>query len=112
MKAIQVVLHESMKLKLSFDFVRNFCDCHCNCVLVVEDLMKKRQPMPTFDAVYFITPTQQSVKLVIDDFSGKRKYNHAHLFFTDCKKLWCLSYIDFVTFDCFYVNLFLMFILI
>ncbi|CAG9464621.1 unnamed protein product [Pedinophyceae sp. YPF-701] len=52
-------------------------------VALVEDLSKKRQPMPNMDAVYFISPTPDSVRHLIEDFSGPTPlYKSAHLFFT------------------------------
>jgi len=56
-----------------------------SCYLVVEDLLKIRQPMPKYDVVYFITPKKKSIDQVIDDFADRRKYNKVHIFFTDSK---------------------------
>uniref|UniRef100_H2YQS7 Syntaxin binding protein 1a n=1 Tax=Ciona savignyi TaxID=51511 RepID=H2YQS7_CIOSA len=50
---------------------------------VVEDLTKTRQPMPSFEVVYFVTPSKDSVDRIIEDFLDDRKYKQAHIFFTD-----------------------------
>ncbi|XP_076823508.1 syntaxin-binding protein 1-like isoform X1 [Clavelina lepadiformis] len=52
-------------------------------VTLVEDLKKNRQPMPAFEAMYFITPTKESVDRLVDDFLDTRRYKYAHIFFTD-----------------------------
>ena len=57
---------------------------------MVEDLSKSRQPMPSFDAVYFIQPCKESVDFLIKDFENERKYKYVHIFFTDgeCSGSW------------------------
>jgi hypothetical protein len=54
-------------------------------VTLVEQLVKKRQPFPEMDVIYFIAPTTESVKEVSKDFplGGKAKYGSVHLFFSD-----------------------------
>lgn len=56
-------------------------------ILVVEDLKKQRQPLPSLEAVYFITPTEDSIRRVIADFDDAKGqsplYKGAHIFFTD-----------------------------
>jgi syntaxin-binding protein 1 len=54
-------------------------------VTLVEQLDKIRQPFPEMDVIYFITPTIESVNLVIEDFPSlsKAKYGNVHLFFSD-----------------------------
>lgn len=54
-------------------------------VTLVEQLLKKRQPFPEMDVIYFIAPTTESVKEVSKDFplGGKAKYGSVHLFFSD-----------------------------
>ena len=54
---------------------------------VVEDLSKNRQPMPTFEVIYFITPTKDSITRVIEDFNKDRKYKYVHIYLTDSKLL-------------------------
>eukprot|EP01113_Clastostelium_recurvatum_P022373 TRINITY_DN2667_c0_g1_i1.p1 TRINITY_DN2667_c0_g1~~TRINITY_DN2667_c0_g1_i1.p1 ORF type:complete len:620 (-),score=203.59 TRINITY_DN2667_c0_g1_i1:32-1732(-) len=53
-------------------------------VTVVEKIDIMRQPLPNLEAIYFITPTVESIDLFINDFKKKDKpmYAAAHLFFT------------------------------
>ena len=52
-------------------------------ITVVETLEKKREPMPTMEAVYLITPAQESLNLLMADFKpGKALYKAAHVYTT------------------------------
>jgi len=52
-------------------------------ITLVEDLGKSRQPMPTFEVIYFVTPSKDSIERVIADFNVDRKYKYVHIYFTD-----------------------------
>eukprot|EP00668_Euglena_longa_P041600 GGOE01054770.1.p1 GENE.GGOE01054770.1~~GGOE01054770.1.p1 ORF type:complete len:609 (+),score=216.48 GGOE01054770.1:92-1918(+) len=52
-------------------------------VVVIESLHITRQPLPAYPALYFLTPKEESVELLIDDWKGERPYLHAHVFFTN-----------------------------
>lgn len=57
--------------------------------LVVEDLLKNREPLTSLEAIYFITPNPKSVLALIEDFSNSEipKYKAAHVYFTEGKSL-------------------------
>lgn len=54
-------------------------------VTIVEALDKKREPLPTMEAIYLITPTEKSIRLLQQDFLSSRiaLYKGAHVFFTE-----------------------------
>ncbi|XP_008798533.1 SNARE-interacting protein KEULE [Phoenix dactylifera] len=52
-------------------------------VSLVEDLYKRRQPLPTMDAIYFIQPTKENVVIFLSDMSGRSPlYRKAYVFFS------------------------------
>lgn len=52
-------------------------------ISVVEDLSKRRQPMRTLEAVYFLHPSRESVQLFMEDMAAKQPlYKKAHVFFS------------------------------
>ncbi|KAI9313586.1 Sec1-like protein [Dichotomocladium elegans] len=53
-------------------------------VTLVENIEKQRQPYPTLDAVYFLTPCRESVLRLVDDFTASKTpmYKAAHIHFT------------------------------
>ncbi|XLU56615.1 hypothetical protein S245_015838, partial [Arachis hypogaea] len=52
-------------------------------VSLVEDIYKRRQPLPTMDAIYFIQPTKENVIMFLSDMSGKTPlYRKAFVFFS------------------------------
>ncbi|CAO3670948.1 unnamed protein product [Rhizopus stolonifer] len=49
---------------------------------VVENIEKRRQPYPSLEAIYFLTPCLDSIYRLVDDFSTKPTYKAAHVHFT------------------------------
>ncbi|XP_052144990.1 probable protein transport Sec1a [Oryza glaberrima] len=52
-------------------------------VSLVEDLYKRRQPLPSLDAIYFIQPTKENIGMFLNDMSGRNPlYKKAYVFFS------------------------------
>ncbi|XP_020591408.1 SNARE-interacting protein KEULE-like [Phalaenopsis equestris] len=52
-------------------------------VSLVEDIYKRRQPMPSMDAIYFVQPTKENVAMLLSDMSGRSPlYKRAFVFFS------------------------------
>ncbi|XP_073147587.1 SNARE-interacting protein KEULE-like isoform X1 [Henckelia pumila] len=52
-------------------------------VSLVEDIHKRRQPLPTMDAIYFIQPTKENIVIFLSDMSGRSPlYRKAFIFFS------------------------------
>ncbi|XP_020581596.1 SNARE-interacting protein KEULE-like [Phalaenopsis equestris] len=52
-------------------------------ISLVEDIYKRRQPMPSMDAIYFIQPTRENVVMFLSDMSGRSPlYKRAFVFFS------------------------------
>eukprot|EP00126_Sphaerothecum_destruens_P007353 Sdes_comp19812_c0_seq1m11951 len=53
-------------------------------VTLVEDIKNSRQPLPSFEVIYFLTPSKSSVERLIKDFENQYhpKYGVVHLFFS------------------------------
>lgn len=51
-------------------------------VSLVEDLFRRRQPLPSMDAIYFIQPTRENVVMFLSDMSGREPlYKKAFVYF-------------------------------
>ncbi|KAI3756838.1 hypothetical protein L1987_56661 [Smallanthus sonchifolius] len=52
-------------------------------VSLVEDLFKRRQPMPSMDVIYFIQPIKENIIMFLSDMSGREPlYKKAFIFFS------------------------------
>ncbi|CAI8589201.1 unnamed protein product [Vicia faba] len=52
-------------------------------VSLVEDIYKRRQPLPTMDAIYFIQPSRENIIMFLSDMAGKAPlYRKAFVFFS------------------------------
>ncbi|KAL6578949.1 STXBP unc-18 S1 [Orobanche minor] len=64
------------------------------CPIVVEDIHKRRQPLPTMDAIYFVQPTKENIVIFLSDMSGKSPlYRKAFVFFSSPVVLELVSHI-------------------
>merc|ERR1719153_1247274 len=54
-------------------------------ITIVETVEKMREPMPAMEAIYLITPTDSSVKGLLNDFQSQNRttYKAAHVYFTE-----------------------------
>ncbi|KAI3813013.1 hypothetical protein L1987_17726 [Smallanthus sonchifolius] len=63
-------------------------------VSLVEDINKRRQPLPTMDAVYYIQPTKENVRILLSDMAGKTPlYRDAYVFFSSSVPKELVNYI-------------------
>ena len=50
---------------------------------VVDNISKKREPLPTLSGVYFIQPSEGSLNCLLNDWKGaKPPYKTAHVYFS------------------------------
>lgn len=52
---------------------------------MVEDLHKRREPLSTMEAIYLMTPSEESVRILMRDFEhvNRPMYKSAHVYFTE-----------------------------
>ncbi|KAI4372719.1 hypothetical protein MLD38_010918 [Melastoma candidum] len=72
--------------KLTLKIVSSACrmaDMTAEGVHLVEDIYRRRQPLPSSDAVYFLQPTKENVIMFLSDMSGRSPlYKKAFVFFS------------------------------
>lgn len=52
-------------------------------ITLVETLERRREPMPNMEAIYFITPSEESITLLMNDFKKGSLYKAAHVYVTE-----------------------------
>ncbi|XVE76969.1 hypothetical protein DITRI_Ditri13aG0023800 [Diplodiscus trichospermus] len=52
-------------------------------ISLVEDLFRRRQPLPSMDAIYFVQPSKENIIMFLSDMSGREPlYKKAFVFFS------------------------------
>ncbi|GMT32546.1 hypothetical protein PFISCL1PPCAC_23843 [Pristionchus fissidentatus] len=52
-------------------------------ITIIEDLTKRREPLPKLEGIYILQPTKESIQRLVDDFADQKQYKRAHIFFTE-----------------------------
>lgn len=52
---------------------------------MVEDLHKRREPLAAMEAIYMMTPSEESVRILMRDFehANRPMYKAAHVYFSE-----------------------------
>ncbi|KAL6851495.1 hypothetical protein ACP4OV_020428 [Aristida adscensionis] len=78
----KVLIMDKLTVKI-MSFSCKMADITEEGVSLVEDLYKRRQPLPSMDAIYFMQPTKENIHIFLSDMSGKNPlYKKAYVFFS------------------------------
>ncbi|TKW03268.1 hypothetical protein SEVIR_7G013800v4 [Setaria viridis] len=78
----KVLIMDKLTVKI-MSFSCKMADITEERVSLVEDLYKQRQPLPSMDAIYFMQPTKENIRIFMSDMSGKNPlYKKAYVFFS------------------------------
>ncbi|XP_055306022.1 protein ROP-like [Sitodiplosis mosellana] len=74
--------------KLAMRMISACCKMHditAEGIPLVEDLQKRREPLAAMEAIYLMTPTEESIRILIHDFeqSNHPMYKAAHVYFSE-----------------------------
>lgn len=78
----KVLIMDKLTVKI-MSYACKMADITEEGVSLVEDIYRRRQPVPTMDAIYFIQPTKENVLMFLSDMAGKSPlYKKAFVFFS------------------------------
>ncbi|CAL1401282.1 unnamed protein product [Linum trigynum] len=78
----KVLIMDKLTVKI-MSYACKMADITQEGVSLVEDIYKRRQPLPSMDAIYFIQPTKENIIMFLSDMSGKSPlYKKAYVFFS------------------------------
>ncbi|XP_021901873.1 SNARE-interacting protein KEULE-like isoform X2 [Carica papaya] len=78
----KVLIMDKLTVKI-MSYACKMADITQEGVSLVEDIFRRRQPLPSMDAIYFIQPTKENIVMFLSDMSGRSPlYKKAFVFFS------------------------------